>query len=59
MTAVTVRIPSPLRQLTDGAADVVVEGSDVAAALRTLGERYAGLLERAPAGSCKNKEVTA
>ena len=46
MTETTIRIPTPLRPLTDGAADVVVEGSDVATALGALGERYAGLLER-------------
>ncbi len=46
MTETTVRIPTPLRPLTDGAADVVVEGSDVAAALGALGARYTGLLER-------------
>ena len=46
MTATTVRIPTPLRPFTDGAADVVVEGSDVATALGALGERFAGLLDR-------------
>lgn len=46
MTRATVRIPTPLRPLTDGAADVVVEGSDVASALGALGARYAGFLER-------------
>lgn len=46
MTETTIRIPAPLRPLTDGVADVVVEGSDVASALGALGERYAGLLER-------------
>ena len=46
MTATTIRIPTPLRALTDGVADVVVEGSDVATALGALGERYAGILER-------------
>ncbi len=41
-----IRIPTPLRSLTDGAAEVAVEGQDVSSALRELGRRYEGLLER-------------
>ena len=41
-----IRIPTPLRSLTDGAAEVTVEGQDVSSALRELGRRYEGLLER-------------
>ncbi len=46
MTETIIRIPTPLRSLTDGAAEVAVEGQDVSSALRELGRRYEGLLER-------------
>lgn len=46
MTETIIRIPTPLRPLTDGAAEVSVEGIDVASALRALGQRHEGLLER-------------
>ena len=46
MTQTIIRIPTPLRSLTDGAAEVAVEGHDVAAALQELGRRHEGILER-------------
>ncbi len=46
MTETIIRIPTPLRSLTDGAAEVSVEGDDVASALRALGLRHEGVLER-------------
>jgi len=36
----TLKIPTPLRYYTDGQAEVAVNGSDVAAAMRDLVERY-------------------
>jgi molybdopterin converting factor small subunit len=46
MTETIIRIPTPLRPLTDGAAEVAVEGIDVSSALRALGRRHEGILER-------------
>ena len=46
MTETIIRIPTPLRSLTDGAAEVAVEGIDVSSALRALGRRHEGILER-------------
>ncbi len=46
MTETIIRIPTPLRSLTDGAAEVAVEGTDVSSALRALGSRHEGILER-------------
>jgi sulfur-carrier protein len=42
----TVRIPSPLRRLTAGAATVEVGGTDVAAVLAAVDARHPGVLER-------------
>lgn len=36
----TLKIPTPLRYYTDGQAEVSVNGSDVAAAMRNLVEQY-------------------
>ncbi|MGH7609126.1 MAG: ubiquitin-like small modifier protein 1 [Candidatus Dormibacteria bacterium] len=44
--SVKVRVPSPLRQLTAGAAEVEVEGGTVADALRDLEKRYPGFAPR-------------
>jgi molybdopterin converting factor small subunit len=46
MSRVTVRIPTPLRSLTSGAAEVAVDGATVGDALRALERRHAGVLER-------------
>ena len=44
MTAVaTVRIPTPLRNLTQNQADIHVPGSTVGEVLRNLAERYPGM----------------
>ncbi|MGH7704550.1 MAG: ubiquitin-like small modifier protein 1, partial [Candidatus Dormibacteria bacterium] len=51
-----VRVPSPLRQLTAGAAEVEVDGSTVAEALRDLERRYPGFSPRIfePEGSLRH-----
>jgi sulfur-carrier protein len=36
----TLKIPTPLRQYTNGQTEVTVAGSDVAAAMRNLVEQY-------------------
>jgi molybdopterin converting factor small subunit len=46
MNQATIRIPTPLRSFTGGAAEVRVEGSTVAQALDALGLRHEGILER-------------
>lgn len=46
MSQVIIRIPTPLRSFTDGAAEVSVEGESVADALDALGRVHDGLLER-------------
>jgi len=43
---VTVRIPAPLRRLTDGAEEVVASGATVGDVLADLDARHAGLRER-------------
>jgi len=43
---VLVRIPSPLRNLTQGEAEIRVEGCTVGEVLQNLDGRYAGLKER-------------
>ena len=42
----TVRIPSPLRKLTDGQAEVEVDGGDVRTALRSLEAKHPGIGDR-------------
>ncbi|MEM1203399.1 MAG: ubiquitin-like small modifier protein 1 [Acidobacteriota bacterium] len=46
MGIVTVRIPTPLRGLTGGQAEVEVDGATVGDVLKTLGARYEGFGER-------------
>ncbi len=46
MSQATIRIPTPLRPFTGGAAEVQVEGSTVAQALDALGLRHEGILDR-------------
>lgn len=43
---VTVRIPTPLRKLTDGAGEVVVEADDVRGTVAALEAAYPGFAER-------------
>ena len=44
--SVTVRVPTQLRSLTDGVADVPVDGSTVGEVLAALGKSYPGFAER-------------
>jgi sulfur-carrier protein len=44
--SIRVNIPSPLRPLTGGAAEVQVEAADVAALIVALEDRHRGLSER-------------
>jgi molybdopterin converting factor small subunit len=44
--SVTVRIPTQLRELTGGSAEVTAEGSTVADALEDLEAKHAGFRER-------------
>jgi len=44
--AVTVRIPTPLRQFTDGADEVPVEGATVGEVLQNLCQRFPELQKR-------------
>jgi len=44
--AVTVRIPTQLRQLSGGASEVSVEGATVAEALKALDATHPGFAER-------------
>ena len=44
--AVTVRIPTQLRELSGGSAEVGVEGSTVAEVLKSLDDRHPGFAER-------------
>ncbi|MEO1366118.1 MAG: ubiquitin-like small modifier protein 1 [Acidobacteriota bacterium] len=43
MSHVSIRIPTPLRSLTGGAADVAVEADTVGAALQAVEAQYEGL----------------
>lgn len=53
--AVTVRVPGPLRRLTNGSAEVEVEGATVSQALQDLESRYPGFHDRLydPSGSLR------
>jgi molybdopterin synthase sulfur carrier subunit len=53
--AVTVRVPGPLRRLTNGSAEVEVEGATVSQALQDLESRYPGFADRLydPSGSLR------
>lgn len=42
----TIRIPSPLRKLTDGQSEVTVEGGDVRTALKALERTHPGIGDR-------------
>jgi len=44
--SITVRIPAPLRTLTQNQAEVSVEGGSVAAAVEDLERRYPGMKAR-------------
>ncbi|MFQ5737207.1 MAG: ubiquitin-like small modifier protein 1 [Thermodesulfobacteriota bacterium] len=44
--AIKVRIPTPLRKLTNGADEVTAEGSNVAEIIEDLEKNYPGLKER-------------
>jgi sulfur-carrier protein len=44
--AVTVRVPGPLRRLTNGSAEVSVEGGTVGEALASLDTNYPGFRDR-------------
>ena len=46
MSRIVIRIPTPLRGHTGGAAEVAIEAATVGEALARLGERHAGILER-------------
>ena len=48
---VTVRVPGPLRRLTEGRPEVEVEGDTVSQALQDLEQRYPGFRERLYDGS--------
>lgn len=49
--AIRVQIPSPLRNLTGGAAEVDVEAGDIAALVAALEARYPGIQARLLDGS--------
>jgi len=53
--AVTVRVPGPLRRLTNGSAEVQVEGATVSQALQDLESKYPGFADRLydPSGSLR------
>ena len=42
----TVRIPTPLRKLTDGEAEVTVDGADLRAVIKNLDAAHPGFAER-------------
>lgn len=44
--AVKVRIPTPLRKLTNGSDEVLIEGANVAELIENLEKNYPGLKER-------------
>jgi sulfur-carrier protein len=44
--AVTIRVPGPLRRLTDGKPEVEVDGATVSEALLDLESRYPGFSDR-------------
>ncbi len=44
--AITVRIPTPLRSLTSGEAEVTVEGGTVQEIIENLEKAYSGMKER-------------
>ena len=46
MSSITVRIPTPLRPLTSGQAEVKVEGATVGEVLRKMDSQFKGFGER-------------
>jgi len=44
--AVTVRVPTPLRRLTDGQGEIEVEARSIREAIEKLEERFPGFKER-------------
>lgn len=44
--AITVRIPTPLRRLTQNLAEVAAEGADIADIIENLEANYPGMKER-------------
>ncbi len=44
--AVTVRVPTPLRRLTDGQGEIEVEASNIREAIEKLEEKFPGFKER-------------
>lgn len=44
--AVKVRIPTPLRKLTEGNSEVIVEGGTVSEVISDLEKKYPGIKER-------------
>jgi molybdopterin synthase sulfur carrier subunit len=44
--SVSVRIPTPLRRVTDGAAEVEAQGSSIRELIEDLERRYPGMRER-------------
>jgi molybdopterin synthase sulfur carrier subunit len=53
---VTVRVPGPLRRLTEGRAEVEVAGSTVSQALRDLEARFPGFHDRLYDGDGKLRQ---
>ncbi|NOY53806.1 MAG: MoaD/ThiS family protein [Deltaproteobacteria bacterium] len=44
--SVTIRIPTPLRSLTDGASEVTAEGETVREIISNMEKQYSGIQER-------------
>ena len=49
--SITVRVPGPLRRLTNGSSEVQVQGSTVSQALADLEAKYPGFADRLYDGS--------
>ena len=49
--SITVRVPGPLRRLTNGSSEVEVEGATVSQALADLETKYPGFADRLYDGS--------
>jgi len=54
--SVTVRVPGPLRRLTEGKSEVEVEGSTVSQALGNLDARFPGFRDRLYDGDGKLRQ---
>lgn len=46
MAAVKVRIPTPLRKITNGSDEIIAEGSNIAEVINDIERRFPGLKER-------------